>query len=462
MPKLRAFTMPKWGIEMVEGTINEWSVKEGEPVAKGQTIVLIETDKIVNEVEAEGDTRFAKILAEPGATLPVGELLGVMADGDASAAEVDAFIRAFKGEPPAVAAAPGTSPPSAPTPSAAAPGAAVPGAVPAASANAAQFDGAVSPAARALAQRAAVDLNLIKGSGRKGRVTFQDVLQASKPVRAVGGGAPVSIMPKAVEVPGIYASPAAAKLAAAEGIDLQSVRGTGRRGRISLADIAPAFKVIRMSPMRKAIARQLTLSKTTVPHFYVRGDVNFDALIALRAAEKARTGDAPGINDYLVKAAALALMEVPEVNIQVHGDEIRQFAHADIAVAVATDKGLITPILRAAESKTAAQVSQALRPLVTRARAGALRAHEIEGGSFSISNLGMFGVDQFDAIINVPQGAILAVGAARRVCIERGTMFGFASVATLSLSCDHRAIDGALGGRFLTVLRRLLESPGSL
>jgi pyruvate dehydrogenase E2 component (dihydrolipoamide acetyltransferase) len=214
--------------------------------------------------------------------------------------------------------------------------------------------------------------------------------------------------------------------------------------------------------MRKAIARQLTLSKTTIPHFYVRGDVNFDALIKRREDLKRQSGSAPGLNDYLVRAAALALMEVPEVNIQVHGDEIRQFTNADIAIAVATDKGLITPILRAAQTKSVAQVSAEMRPLIERARAGTLRAAEIEGGSFSVSNLGMFGVDQFDAIVNIPQGAILAVGAVRRVCVEHGRLFGFVSMATLSLSCDHRAIDGAVGGRFLTALRRLIEAPDSL
>jgi len=192
----------------------------------------------------------------------------------------------------------------------------------------------------------------------------------------------------------------------------------------------------------------------------VRLDVNFDALLRLRAAQKQLASEAgPGLNDYLVKAAALALMKVPEVNIQVHGEEIRQFANADIAVAVATERGLITPILRAVESKSVKQVSAELRPLIERARSGGLRAHEIEGGSFSISNLGMFGVEQFDAIINIPQGAILAIGATRRACIEIGSGWGFASVATLSLSCDHRAIDGAVAGRFLSTLRSLIETP---
>ena len=448
MSKLKAFTMPKWGIEMVEGTIGEWSVEQGMSVAKGQTIALIETDKIVNEVEAEQDTRLVRILAQPGSTLAVGELLAVMADGVVSESEIDAFIESFKGGSAAAADA------RAPAPSS----------VAAAISDPAdgEFDGAVSPAARSLAQKSSVDLSLVKGSGRRGRITYQDVIQATRPARAVGGGAAVSVVPTTASLAEFYISPAAAKMAAASGIDLKDVRGTGPRGRIALRDVVPSVKITRMSPMRKAIARQLTLSKTTVPHFYVRGDVNFDALIERREELKRQSGSAPGLNDYIVRAAALALMEVPEVNIQVHGDEIRQFANADIAIAVATDKGLITPILRAAQTKSVAQVSRELKPLIERARAGALRAAEIEGGSFSISNLGMFGVHQFDAIINIPQGAILAVGAARRVCVEHGRLFGFASMATLSLSCDHRAIDGAVGGRFISVLRRLIESPDSL
>jgi pyruvate dehydrogenase E2 component (dihydrolipoamide acetyltransferase) len=445
--KLRAFTMPKWGIEMVEGTISEWSVKEGEPVAKGQTIVLIETDKIVNEVEAETEARFVRIVATPGSTMPVGALLAVTADGDASRAEIDAFVRSFNGEAAEEIADETVIIPGADTNSAAPKAHAAP-------------DLAASPAARELAQKASLDLHSVTGSGRRGRVLFQDVVQAAKPARVVGGGAPVSIMPTTSAVEKFYASPAAARLAVARGVDLGTVRGTGPRGRISRRDISPEVKILRMSPMRKAIARQLSLSKSTVPHFYVRLDVNFDALLRLRAAQKKLDSEAvPGLNDYLVKAAALALMEVPEVNIQVHGEEIRQFANADIAVAVATERGLITPILRTVERKSVKQVSAELRPLIERARSGGLRAPEIEGGSFSISNLGMFGVEQFDAIINIPQGAILAIGATRRACIESGTGWGFASVATLSLSCDHRAIDGAVAGQFLTTLRSLIEAP---
>jgi pyruvate dehydrogenase E2 component (dihydrolipoamide acetyltransferase) len=225
---------------------------------------------------------------------------------------------------------------------------------------------------------------------------------------------------------------------------------------------AAAAEVIRMSPTRKAIARQLTLSKSTIPHYYLRRDVQLDALQSLRADLKRQTGAASSLNDYMLRATALALCEVRDVNIQVHGDEIHRFPDANIAVAVATDKGLITPVLRAAQRKSVNVLAAELKPLVERARAGRLRAEEVEGGTFTVSNLGMFGVEQFDAIINPPQGAILAIGAARRQAVERNGAMVFAGVAWLSLSCDHRAIDGALGGRFLAALRDLIESPQRL
>jgi len=268
-----------------------------------------------------------------------------------------------------------------------------------------------------------------------------------------------------------YASPGAKRLAVTHQVDLENVRGTGPRGRISRADVAraagvslrsAAVEVIRMSPMRKAIARQLTLAKSTIPHYYLRRQVQLDALQELRAELKGRTGTVPSLNDYVLRATALALCEVPDVNIQIHGDEIHRFPDANISVAVATDRGLITPVLRAAQRKPVPVLAAELRPLIERARAGRLRADEVEGGSFTVSNLGMFGVEQFDAIINPPQGAILAIGVVRRQPVEREGGIGFGNFAWLSVSCDHRAIDGALGGRFLATLCELLESPQRL
>ncbi len=465
MSTLRALTMPKWGIEMTEGTLAEWNVKEGDRVAKGQGIAQIETDKIVNELEAEAGVLFVRLLAVQGEVYPVGAMLAVTADEPVPAAQIDEFVRTYRG---------GTS-------------GAVPmasGAVPATVAaepdNAAVPDVAarrarISAAADALAQRLRLDVESIHGSGRDGRVTLQDVEQASKPARSVGGGAAVDIMPRTFGLDDHYASPLAKRLAVDHNVDLSALTGTGPRGRVSRADVATAagidaaprpapagFEVVRMSATRKAIARQLTLSKSTIPHFYLRTTVNLDALGALRAEAKRGAGTAPSLNDYFIRASALALMQVPDVNIQVHDAAIHRFRDADIAVAVAADRGLVTPVIRAAQTKSVHALAAEVRALVERARAGGLRGTDIEGGSFTLSNLGMFGIDQFDAIINPPQGAILAIGSAAARPVERGGGLSVATTAHLSLSCDHRAIDGAVGARFLAVLRELLEAPGRL
>jgi pyruvate dehydrogenase E2 component (dihydrolipoamide acetyltransferase) len=464
--------MPKWGIEMLEGTISEWNVKVGESVVKGQVIAQIETDKIVNEVEVEYDTRFVRLVAEPGQAYPVGALLAVTSSGAVGDEEIDAFIRAFV---PAGGAEIETFAPGG-TASAAA---VAPAAANATAATIRQSPPIppgtlISPAARELALRLSVDVASIDGQGRRGRITLQDVDQAAKPLRSVGGGGPVAIEPTGAALDAFYASPYAKRFAVKHSVDLATLTGTGPRGRISRHDVAAAagisvvpargaaYEVLRMSPTRKAIARQLTLSKSTIPHFYLRMSANVDALLALRAELKPVEGSAPSVNDYFIRAVALALIAAPDVNVQVHGDQIHRFRDADISVAVAADKGLITPVIRAAQTKSVRAISAELRAVIDRARAGKLRADEIAGGSFTVSNLGMFGVDQFDAIINPPQGAILAIGAARPRPVERGGGLSVARVANFSLSCDHRAIDGAVGAAFLKELTALIEAPQRL
>jgi pyruvate dehydrogenase E2 component (dihydrolipoamide acetyltransferase) len=260
----------------------------------------------------------------------------------------------------------------------------------------------------------------------------------------------------------------ARRLAARHGVDLGGLKGTGPRGRICKDDVLSAVgpgrapggevEIIAMSPMRKAIARRLTEAKQTIPHFYLRRAVRADRLLAAREA----AGKKASVNDYIVRAAALALREVPAVNIQVHGNDIHRLPSADIAIAVATNKGLLTPVLRAADTLSLDQIAATTRDLATRARASKLKQDEIEGGSFSISNLGPYGIEQFDAIINPPQGAILAIGAARPEPIDDDGAIRIVPVLHLSLSCDHRAIDGADGARFLAALADLLEHPEQL
>lgn len=458
MSTLRALTMPKWGIEMTEGTLAEWQVSEGADFARGDVLTAIETDKIANEVEAEAAGRLARIVAPAGSKLPVGALLAVLADADTSPDQgaIDAFVTDYR---PAGAAseAPPLAPARAPPP--------IQSSIP--------QNLAISPAARDAATRQQIDLSGLLGSGRVGRVTLQDVIQAGRPITTLPPADPldISVSP---EESNAFASPLAVRIAEKHGIDLRGIAGTGARGRIGKADViarlpapevAPAplkqdgVTIVPMSPMRKAIARQLSLSKATIPHFQVRNSVCLDDLLRLKDATKEANGEAPSITDYMIRACALALSRFPEVNIQVHGDEIHRFAHADIAIAVATEKGLITPILRAAETKPVRTISAEANILAANARAGQLSPHEYQGGSFSISNLGMFNIDQFDAIINPPQGAILAVGAAREIDITRDGNAAKTTRIQLSASFDHRAIDGALGAQFLAEVTRLLEHP---
>ena len=483
MTDLSALTMPKWGIEMTEGTLSEWKIAPGDWIAKGQIIALVETDKIVSEIESEQEAKVARLIAEPGEIYPVGALLAVLSEGAAGAGDVDAFVAAFR--PAEGSAAASAQPATAPAPVASAPTAqAAPQARAAVQAQHVIPEGvAISPAARELASVGNVDVARIQGSGRNGRITFQDVEQAAKPAVAAPARGAVSIVPPAESPEEFRATPYAKRLARGHSLDFATLPATGSRGRLSRLDVMQALdssvdevvpgagaanpwetpvQILRMSPMRKAIARQLTLSKATIPHFYLRATVRVDALLALRNRDKQVTPDAPTLNDYFLRAAALALLEVPDVNIQVHDDAIHRFAHADIAVAVATDKGLITPIVRAADTKSVAEIAMESRLLAQRARAGKLKPEEFQGGSFSVSNLGKFGIDQFDAIINPPQGAILAIGAIRTQPTLQNHALAFSSVVNVSLSCDHRAIDGAVGAGFVAALRDLLEAPEQL
>jgi pyruvate dehydrogenase E2 component (dihydrolipoamide acetyltransferase) len=389
--KIFPITMPKWGIEMQQGTITEWHAAPGGALAKGAPLLDVETEKIVNSVEAPVAGTLRRIVAETGSTEAVGALIAVFADAAVSDAEIDAFIAGFK---PADASFDHADTPAAPAETASAADAAADG------------EARISPIARRLAERLGVDITQVKGTGRNGRVSKEDVEA--------------------------YAA-------------------------------APGDGVVRekMTSMRATIARRLLESKQGIPHYRLAADVDLTALLARRAALRA-AGTEVSVNDLLVRACALTLVKHPAVNAQLQGDEVHKFPHADIAVAVATDGGLVTPIVRSADTKSAAQIGAETGDLAARARSGKLTREEITGGTFTLSNLGMFGIDRFDAIINPPQVAILAVGAGADRVIARGGSVVVAKVATLTLSCDHRVVDGAIGAQFLQALRQTIESADAL
>ena len=412
---LKYITMPKWGIEMQQGTLTEWHVKEGEAVEKGQLIALVETDKITNEMKADAPGVLHKTLVPEGEVRVVGELLAVIGDADVDPSEVEAFIAAFEAPDTSMAGANSSGGGEV----AASPKAEKPTVL-----SNADFEGInISPAAKSLAVSLGIKADTIVATGRRGRISLQDVEQAAV-AQGLGGSADGS-----------------------EGDN---------------ADISNDPEIVTMSNLRKTAAKRLTEAKSTIPHFYLRIQANIDELLAAKARYQKSNGKV-SLNDILVKAAAAALTDNPDVNVQIHGDDIHKFPHADIAVAVATEKGLVTPLVKRANLKSLSDISKTVADMAARARDGKLTHDDMGAGTFTVSNLGMFGVNQFDAIINPPQCAILAVGSSSRVWTE-GDKGGaaFATMLSLSLSCDHRAIDGATGAAFLSSLKGHIENPKAL
>jgi pyruvate dehydrogenase E2 component (dihydrolipoamide acetyltransferase) len=455
--------MPKWGIEMTEGTITEWALAEGAAFARGTTICVIESDKVTTEVEGEFDSVLKRIVVGAGETARVGALIGVFADADVSAEEIEAFVQRFEPADTSVAAD----------------AVANPGAPPSGDRDAVAKSNAAalaslraSPAAIAVADARSVDLRKVVGSGRHGRVTHQDVHQASLPEaqpRLVG---PIEVIVE--EEDQTNATPLARRAAMQHNVDLRTIVGTGKRGRVRMADVltrsgpralAPKAGnepiIAPMDRTRKVIARRMALAKSTIPHFYLRTRACIDGLVALLKA--GRFGEQASLNDCLLKAAADTLVLHPELNVQLNGEDIHTFPHADVAFAVAAGAGLVSPIVRMADTMSVDDIARATSALVAKARAGKLARDDIEGGTFTLSNLGMYGIEEFDAIINPPQAAILAVGAATPAWSEdEGGKGKFKTLIALSLSCDHRVIDGATGAKFLSSLKALIETPEKL
>jgi pyruvate dehydrogenase E2 component (dihydrolipoamide acetyltransferase) len=428
--------MPQLGETVSEGKITKWFKSAGDAVKPGDNLFEIETDKVSMEVPSTTTGVLAEIRVATGAVAPVGAVVAVISGAPESAASSASTVAAA---------------PVAPTP--AVPASAVATAVPAPAGpvkldpffevrtplrnyGTAKLPGGtvVTPLARRLAGESGIDLTRLTGSGPHGRIVARDVESAlargAVPSRLAGDG------PSAEQIMALY-------------------RDT-------------PFEEVPLDAMRRTIATRLVHAKQAIPHFYLTADLDIGRLLALREEANAappqdRDGN-PGlklsVNDLIIKAWAAALQRVPTANAVWAADRILRFQHSDIGVAVAIEGGLITPVIRQAERKTLSAISAEMRELAERARAKHLKPHEYQGGASAISNLGMYGVREFAAIINPPQATILAVGAVRRQAVERGDGgVAFASIMTVTLSCDHRVVDGALGAQLLAAFRGFIEQP---
>jgi len=432
--------MPQLGETVAEGKITKWFKQAGDKVAPGDNLFEIETDKVSMEVPSTTAGVLAEIRVPAGEVAPVGAVVGVIAGGAGGTAA-------------APKAAAGRS-------------ADLPNSLP-------KF----LPIARRAASAAISE-------PEPSRVTLDPFLEVRTPERNYGPAR----LPDGATV-----TPLARRLAGEAGIDLSQLRGSGPRGRIVARDIAGAprarheppaagagvteikalyeagsYQEVPLDGMRRTIAARLTLAAQTIPHFYLTADVDIGRLIALRedannAAPKDRDGNPAfklSVNDFIIRALALALQAVAPANAVWAGDRILRFSHSDIGVAIALESGLITPVIRHAETKPLSAISAEMKDLAARARAKKLKPAEYQGGAAAISNLGMYGVREFSAIINPPHATILAVGAARRQAVETNDGgIAFASLLSLTLSCDHRVVDGALGAELLAAIKRLIEAP---
>jgi pyruvate dehydrogenase E2 component (dihydrolipoamide acetyltransferase) len=445
-------TMPALSPTMEEGKLAKWHVKEGDKVSSGDVIAEIETDKATMEVESIDEGIVGKIVVPEGTEgVKVNAVIAViLADGE-SASDIKADAPApaakapepSKAEAPKAEAAPAAKMPTATTGSAAAQVPAPKAAAPAAATNSARVF--ASPLAKRLAKEAGIELSAISGSGPHGRVVKSDVEGAKS------GKTPLK------------AAPAAAAAAPSGGA---AVAGGMTRAQVLALYPEGSYELVPNDGMRKVVAARLTEAKQTIPHFYLTLDCKIDALLSAReqinAAAPLKDGKPTyklSVNDFVMKAWAAALMKVPAGNATWAGDSILYHKHADVAVAVSVPGGLFTPVVKACDTKSLRQISEEVKDLAGRARNKKLAPHEYQGGSSSVSNLGMFGIKEFAAVINPPHGTILAVGAGEeRVYAEKGQV-KVANFMTVTLSVDHRSVDGALGAELLAAFKGLIENP---
>ncbi|MDX8384068.1 MAG: pyruvate dehydrogenase complex dihydrolipoamide acetyltransferase [Ghiorsea sp.] len=425
---------------MTEGKIARWLKKEGDELVSGEVLVEIETDKATMEVEVIEEGTLHKIIAESGTLIPVGTAIAVIAEEDEEVAAD--YMPENSGEAPVLeTTATEDIPPSpapvaqaiatAPAPATAEVNQEVDMVAVARSANDKRIK--ASPLARRLAKQKGINIAAIAGTGPRGRIIKADIEKAAKRGINLGGSSftPVALRP----LP------------------------TG-----PMPYHADEYDALENSMMRKAISRRLTESKQQVPHFYLSLDVCMDRLMDLRAQlnESAEGAFKLSVNDFIVKAAAKALVDVPAANASWTDTHTLQHKHAHISIAVAIEGGLITPVVRFSEQKSIVDISNEIKELAGKARQGALKPEEYTGGTFSISNLGMYGIKQFQAIVNPPEGAILAVGGTDERAVAENGQVVVKKMMTLTLSCDHRVVDGAVGAEYLNALKKHIECPASV
>jgi len=418
--------MPALSPTMETGTLSKWLIKEGDTVTAGDVIAEIETDKATMEVEASDEGKVGKIVIPEGTEdVAVNSVIAVLLSDGESASDIGDVSAPPPAAPKPEAKTPESKPEPKPTPAPAAAPAKNEAPKPAASGDRIF----ASPLARRLAEQAGISLSSLQGSGPHGRIVKHDIETAKEK--------------------GVPSKPAAAEAAQAPAAAPSAAM-----------PVDAPYEEIKLSSMRRTIAKRLEESKRTIPHFYLTVDVEIDKLLALRKQIKATSEDYNiSVNDFIIKACAMALRKHPAANVQYAGDKLLQFKRADISVAVAIEGGLITPVIRGADSKSLNDISTEMRELAGKAREGKLKPEEFQGGSFSISNLGMFGIKHFDAVINPPQAGILAVGKGEQRAVVKNGALAIANVMTVTLSCDHRAIDGAVGAEFLQFVKGFLEEP---
>ncbi|ASK87586.1 pyruvate dehydrogenase complex dihydrolipoamide acetyltransferase [Sphingorhabdus sp. SMR4y] len=423
--------MPALSPTMEEGTLAKWLVKEGDSISSGDLLAEIETDKATMEFEAIDEGVIAKIVVAEGTeNVKVGDVIAIIAEEGEDASEAKA-APAPKAEKSAEAAPKKEEPAPTPAPKASP----APAAKAAAGANDDRLK--ISPLARRLAEQKGVDLTAVSGSGPGGRIVKADIDAAE------GGTAPVK-----TETPAPAASPAPSS--------------APKKGAETGSDFDIPHTVEKLSGMRKTIARRLTEAKQTIPHYRVSIDINIDKLLALRGelnASLESRGVKLSVNDLLIKAQAVALMQQPDCNVSFTEDNLIRYERADIAVAVSIKGGLITPIVTSADSKSLSAIATEMKDLAERAKAGKLKMHEYQGGTASLSNMGMFGVTTFDAVINPPQAMILAISAGIKKPVVVEDNVQIATIMNATGSFDHRAIDGATGAAFMKAFKEIVESP---